>query len=370
MKARIISWVTVIVLSVSLGAAAVVGIEQLRPESTNTSVISQSVPSTTTGVSSTTGTEDLADLYAQVRPSIVTVEGSSRTAGGLGSGIILDKQGHILTNNHVIDGFTSLDVRFADGSSYSAKVVGTDPGNDIAVIQVQGAPASSLVPALLGDSDKIRVGELAVAVGNPLNLSGSVTQGIISGVGRSLDEGTGGRPLRALIQSDAAINPGNSGGALFNKNGEVIGITTAIDNSNNERAFAGIGYSVPINTAKRFLPALLQGQTISHPKIGVVLQDLTPAVASTLGLGIDHGVLITTIEANSAAAKAGLRGGTGSRGSGVGDVIVSIDGKQVDTYAQLADYLDSKSVGDKIQIKLVRDGKDVTVDLTLEAWKA
>jgi putative serine protease PepD len=155
MRARILTWVAVIVLSMTLGAAAVVGIDQLKSDNGTTAVITQSVPSTSTGVSNTTGAEDLSDLYAKVRPSIVTVEGSSRTSGGLGSGIILDKQGHILTNNHVVSGFSALDVRFAEGDSYVAKVVGTDPGNDLAVVQVQNAPSDLLVPAVLGDSDKI-----------------------------------------------------------------------------------------------------------------------------------------------------------------------------------------------------------------------
>jgi putative serine protease PepD len=298
----------------------------------------------------------------------VTVQGSStRTnAAGIGSGIIIDKQGHILTNNHVVNGFNTIDVIFGDGNSFAAKVVGTDPGNDLALIQVTSAPAEELQPATLGDSDKIKVGELAVAVGNPLNLRGSVTQGIVSGIGRTLN-GNGGRPLRQLIQSDAAINPGNSGGALFNAQGEVIGITTALDNPNGETAFVGIGYSVPINTAKRFLPQLLSGQTVTHPKMGVGLQDLTPALAGSLGIDIDHGVMVTTVESNSAASKAGLRGPS-SRGS-AGDVIVSIDGKDVKSFDDLANYLDTKQPGDKIQVKLVRDGKDVTVDVTLDAWQ-
>jgi S1-C subfamily serine protease len=131
----------------------------------------------------------------------------------------------------------------------------------------------------------------------------------------------------------------------------------------------GIGYSVPVNTAKRFLPQLLQGQTITHPKIGVGLQDLSPSLASQLGLNIDHGVLITTVESGSAAAKVGLRGGNGQRGSTVGDVIVSIDGNQIKSFDELANYLDTKQPGDKIQLKLVRDSKDVTVDITLDAWQ-
>ena len=368
MRARILTWTTVIVLSMTLGGAAVIGLDELRSDDNGgTAVITQSVPSTSSGVSGNSA-QDVSDLYAKVRPSIVTVSGSSSRTGaaGIGSGIVIDKQGHILTNNHVVSGFDTLDVTFSDGVSAAAKIVGRDAGNDLAVIEVS-VPADKLQPAVLGDSDKIRVGELVIAVGNPLNLTGSVTQGIVSGLGRSLAGGSG-RPLRQLIQADAAINPGNSGGALFNKDGEVIGVTTAIDNPDGERSFIGIGYSVPVNAAKRFLPDMLRGDTVTHPKMGVGLQDLTPALAARLGITVtERGILITTVETNSAAARAGLRSGVSA--GRVGDVIVSIDGKEMKTFADLANYIDTRKVGDKIQLKLVRENKEVTVDLTLEAWQ-
>jgi S1-C subfamily serine protease len=193
-----------------------------------------------------------------------------------------------------------------------------------------------------------------------------VTEGIVSGLGRTLGGGAG-RPLRQLIQSDAAINPGNSGGALFNARGEVIGITSAIENPNGERVFVGIGYAVPINTAQRFLPDMIQGRRIEHPRLGIGLQNLTPAVAETLGISVDQGVLITQVEPSSASSRAGLRGG--STAGAVGDVIVQIDDKQIRTFDDLANYLDSKKVGDTVKVKIVRDGKEATVDVTLEAWQ-
>lgn len=367
MRNRILTWTLVIVLSMTLGGAAVLGLDELRSDGGKTAVISQAVPSTTTNVAGD-NVQDLADLYASVRSSVVTIEGSSsRTqAQGLGSGVVIDKQGHILTNNHVVQGFDVLDVTFADGNAYPARVVGRDPGNDLAIIEVD-APRDTLEPAVLGDSDSLRVGELLIAVGNPLNLSGSVTQGIVSGVGRTLSSGTG-RPLRQLIQSDAAINPGNSGGGLFNKNGQLIGITTAIDNEDGQRAFAGIGYSVPINLAKRFLPDMLAGRVVEHPRLGIELSDLKPSEASSLGLPVDRGILIRAVQANSAAARAGLRGTTSGR-SGVGDVIIAIDDKPVKSFEDLAGYLDTKKVGDKVQLKLMREGREVNVDVTLEAWQ-
>jgi len=198
-------------------------------------------------------------------------------------------------------------------------------------------------------------------------LEGSVTEGIVSGIGRTLGGGAG-RPLRQLIQSDAAINPGNSGGGLFDLNGNVIGVTTAIENPSGDRVFVGIGYAVPIDTIKRFLPDVVAGKTVEHPRLGVSLQNVTPALAKTLNLNTEQGVLITSVDPASAAAKSGLRGGTGQRGP-AGDVVTSMDGKAVKNYEDLAGYIDSKKVGDKVSLKGLRDGKEFNAELTLEAWK-
>jgi S1-C subfamily serine protease len=246
-------------------------------------------------------------------------------------------------------------------------VVGTDPGNDLALIDVD-IPGDKLKPAVLGDSEKVRVGELVIAVGNPFGIEGSLTQGIVSGIGRTLSSG-GGRPLRQLIQSDAAINPGNSGGGLFNARGELIGITTAIENPSGDRVFVGIGYAVPVNTASRFLPDLVAGRQVEHPRLGIQLQDLTPALAARLGINVDQGVLVVSADANSAAARAGIRGGT-TAGSNVGDVIVSIDGHETKTFDALASYIDGKQVGDKVKVQVVRGGQEMTIEVTLEAWQA
>src|SRR3972149_6506202 len=363
---RIVTWTAVIVLSMTLGGGAVVGVESLRAASAPAPATERAGPSTSTGVATTA--EDIADLYARVRPSVVRIVGQSTRSSGLGSGVVLDKQGHILTNYHVVQGFDQLDVTFADGSAVRASVVGADPGNDLAVLKVD-APAGSLTPAVLGDSLKVRGGVLVIAVGNPFGIDGSVTQGIVSGVGRTLSGSNGARPLRQLIQSDAAINPGHSGGALFNTRGEGIGTTSAIENPSGERVFVGVGYAVPIETARRFLPDMLAGRTVSHPRLGVALQNVTPSLAARLGLNVDQGVLITGVEANTAAARAGLLGGDGSsRSSLVGDVITAIDGTDVRSYDDLAGYIDGKKVGDKVQLKISRDGKDTTADVTLEAW--
>jgi len=373
-----LTWALVIVFSMVLGGGVVIGADSLRTDSavSQPPAASQSsdevartsgssAPSSNNGAAAVDiAGSDVSDLYAAVRPSIVEINGLSARASSVGSGIIIDKQGNILTNNHVIDGVDQLDVVLADGTTASAQVVGRDAGNDLAVVKVN-IPADKLTPARLGDSDKVRVGEFVIAVGNPFGIEGSLTQGIVSGVGRTLAGGAG-RPLRQLIQSDAAINPGNSGGALFNRNGEVIGITTAIENPSGDRVFVGIGYAVPINSATRFLPDLLAGRQVQHPRMGVGLQNVTPALATRLSLGTQKGVLITGVEPGSAADKAGLKGGNVA--GRAGDVIISIDGKETATYEALANYIDSKKVGDSIQVKFMRDGKEQTVTVTLEAW--
>jgi putative serine protease PepD len=368
-----LSWALVIIVSMVLGGAIVMGIDSARSDDNGgrTAVIEQgnSTPpeSSNNGAPIDVVVDDVADLYEVVRPSVVLVSAANATStsGGSGSGVVIDKQGRILTNNHVVSGASQLSVGFWDGTQATARVVGTDPGDDLAIIQVD-VPADKLRPAKLGNSDAVRTGEFVVAVGNPFGIQGSLTQGIVSGLGRTLSGGSG-RPLRQLIQSDAAINPGNSGGGLFNKRGEVIGITTAIENPSGDRVFVGIGYAVPINIAERFLPDMLAGRTIQHPRMGVGLDQVTPADAARYNLSVQEGVMVTSVEANSAAARAGLRGVSGTR---AGDVIISIDGVKTNTFEELAKYIDSKKVGDTIKLRIFRDGQESTVDLTLEAWRS
>jgi S1-C subfamily serine protease len=355
-------WGLVVVVSMMLGAGAIAGIDSLRdePAPSTTTVIERTSPSDS---SVSLSVDSVADLVDAVRSSVVRIEASNNSGfgGGVGSGIVLDAEGHILTNNHVVGVNTSLDVILQDGTTGVATVVGRDVGNDLAVIKAD-IPADKLSPATLGDSDSVRVGELVIAVGNPFNIDGTVTEGIVSGLGRSL-QGTGGRQMRELIQADAAINPGNSGGALFNARGEVIGITTAIENPTNDRVFIGIGYAVPINTATRFLPEMLAGSDIQHPRLGIELSAVTPTVAERLGLDVtQQGVLVVGVESGSGADTGGLQGGTD------GDVITTIDGIGIATFDDLASYIDSKKVGDVVQVTIIRDGEEMTLSVPLVAW--
>jgi putative serine protease PepD len=291
--------------------------------------------------------DSVADLAESVRASVVRIDASDPGSfgGGVGSGVVLDTEGHILTNNHVVGASTILNVALLDGTGGSAIVVGRDPGNDLAVVKADIA-ADKLVPARLGDSDQVRIGELVIAVGNPFRIEGTVTEGIVSGLGRSL-QGSGGRQMRELIQSDAAINPGNSGGALFNARGEVIGITTAIENPTNDRVFIGIGYAVPINTATRFLPQMLAGEDIQHPRFGIEMagQSSPPQITAVVpGSGADQGNLQA------------------------GDIITALDGNAIVTFDDLAEYIDSKNVGDVVDVTVMRNGEEITLPVTLVPW--
>jgi putative serine protease PepD len=306
----------------------------------------------------------IADLYTQLRPSVVKIGVTSANSAGTGSGIMLDTQGHIATNYHVVDGADKIDVTMADGTVVSANVVGTDPGDDLAVVQVPTA-GLTLTPVKLADTTETRVGDDVVAIGNPLDLEATLTEGVVSGLGRVLNAGSNGRPLRELIQTDTAINPGNSGGGLFNLNGELVGITNALENPTGQDSFSGIGYAIPASTLQKYLPDMLAGRTVSHAKLGVSLVTLTPSIAQQLNIDVDNGVMVGEVDPGSAAAKAGLEGATRNR---AGDIITAIDGNKVTTYDDIATYLDTKTPGDVVKVTVQRDGQQKDLNITLDNW--
>ncbi|MBI2869453.1 MAG: trypsin-like peptidase domain-containing protein [Chloroflexi bacterium] len=315
--------------------------------------------------------DTVTSIYESASPAVVEVQVTQpagiggRGQSGLGSGFLVDDQGNILTNNHVVDGAASVRVQFRDGRTVAASVVGVDPGNDLALIRVDPAEVSGITPLRLGDSDAVRPGEMAIALGNPYGLSASITVGVISGVGRSL--GTG---LTGLLQTDAAINPGNSGGPLLNTDGEVIGINTAVEAAAGAR---GIGFAVAANTAARVLPSLKAGVSLARAWLGITGTALTPSLAGSLGTGVDGGVYVITVAPDSPAEKAGLEGGgVGARGEPArgGDVITSIDGKAVSSVEELAAYVVSKLVGDTVELTVLRGGQSLDVAVTLEARPA
>ena len=247
-------------------------------------------------------------------PSVVEITSTLQSGGpfgqqaqGTGTGVVLDSDGRILTNNHVIDGAQNIQVRFSDGSTSSAKVLGTDPANDLAVIQATDS-GLQLHPAQLGDSDALRVGDPVLAIGNPFNLESTLTQGIVSATGRTYSTGANTRPIRNMIQTDAAVNPGNSGGPLLNSQGQVIGINTLLENPTGDNVNVGIAFAVAINTAKQSVSQMESGQTVSHPWLGIAGVDITPAVAKEASIDAQKGVYVTLVSAGGPASKAGLKG--------------------------------------------------------------
>ena len=341
---------------------------------TASTTTSGSIPVSDNGAADSNGAgaaqADYEQLYQDVRPSIVRITTGEQgdnafdfAREGLGSGVVTDTAGHILTNYHVVRGFQTVTVTFADGTIARAEVVGTDPGNDIALIKADVADASVLKPAKLGDSKAVQVGSIVAAIGNPFGLDGSFTTGVISGLDRTLPSSADGRPIRGLLQTDTAVNPGNSGGALINLDGEIIGINTAIENPGGG-GFAGIAYAVPINTPKRFLTQLVAGEEIEHPRLGIAGRSLSHVQAADLG--VEYGVAVLSVENGSAADSAGLQ----SSSSGTGDVIVEIDGVPMRKFEDLADYVDSKNVGDAVTLKVRRDGKDIELKTELSSWNS
>jgi S1-C subfamily serine protease len=325
-----------------------------------------------------------ADIYQQLQPTVVEITSTQQgrspfapSGTAAGSGIVIDEQGTILTNNHVVADATNLEVTFSDDTTASASVVGTDPGNDLAVIRAD-VSGQKLTPAPLGDSDALRVGDPVLAIGEPFELEGTLTEGIVSATGRTFSEGQGTRPIRNMIQTDAAVNPGNSGGPLIDCHGEVIGINTALENPTGQDVNVGIAFAVPINTAKRSLSDMEAGQTVSHPWLGIAGEDVTPALASDLNLSVQSGAYITLVSAGSPAQRAGLKGAfsseseaqrSGSQPQSGGDVIVAVDGHDITSIDDLASYLDTqKRVGDTVTLKVIRDGKEMTLDATLAEW--
>ncbi|HLF78044.1 MAG TPA: trypsin-like peptidase domain-containing protein [Dehalococcoidia bacterium] len=361
MNQGILHWVLVVLASALIGGVSGAAVNSAWDKDPNAAAVQQAAPTPIPGQLA----PGVADLYASVRPSVVRIVAVSTSTGqgGTGSGVVLDKHGDIATNYHVVNGFNQLDVKLADGTDVSAQVVGWDPGDDLAVVKIDVSP-DKLSPVELGDSSTVKVGDAVIAIGNPFDLEATLTEGVVSGIGRILSDGNA-RPLRELIQTDTAINPGNSGGGLFNLNGELIGITNAIENPSGQDVFVGIGYAIPVNTLKSYLPQMLAGKTISHARLGLSLQDLTPAVANSLGIKVRQGVLVQAVDPNSGAARAGLRGTSRSQ---PGDVIVAIDGHDAKTFEDLAGYVDTKKVGDKVELKIDRGGSEVTLSVTLDAW--
>jgi S1-C subfamily serine protease len=317
--------------------------------------------------------ENNISVYRKVLPSVVNI--TSRTVEfdffygevpqqGQGSGFVIDKQGHILTNYHVVQGAQQVEVTFSDRKKYKAQTVGTDPSHDLAIIQIKGA---SMTPAVLADSKTLAVGQKVFAIGNPFGLSGTMTRGIISSI-RPV-RGPDGNFVDEAIQTDAAINPGNSGGPLLNAHGEVIGINTFILSPVGQSS--GIGFAIPINAAKAVLNDLITLGRVRRPSLGVRTLPIAPELADQLGLASDSGVLIMQVSPGGAAERAGLRGGNERAFIGNvpilvgGDLIISIDGQEVTDQQDIARVMNNHRAGDTVKVIAWRGKKKMDFSVTL-----
>ncbi len=286
---------------------------------------------------------------------------------GTGSGSIIDNKGHILTNHHVVANAQKLEVTLADGSKWPAKLIGSDPDNDLAVIKID-VPKEKLKVIPMGDSKGLRIGQKVLAIGNPFGLQRTLTTGIISSLGRTIRSDVG-TEIEEIIQTDAAINPGNSGGPLLNSEGEIIGINTAIFTPSG--GSVGIGFAIPVNTAKRVIPELIARGYVIYPYIGATIQSLTPEIAKFLKLKIENGAMIAQVAKGGPAEKAGLRGGNQRVQVGNiiilvgGDIVVKVDQQEVKTHEQLIRYIKEKKPGDTVLFKVHRKGNFEDVKLIL-----
>ena len=312
------------------------------------------------------------EVYRKLSPGVVNVHsttysrdffGYAQPREGSGSGSVIDQEGHILTNHHVIEGATKVAVSFGGQKNYPATVVGRDPDTDLAVIKLVELPREGLTVIPLGDSDRLEVGQKVLAIGNPFGLDRTLTTGVISGLQRPI-RARNDRPIEGAIQTDASINPGNSGGPLLDSHGRMIGINSQILSPSG--ASAGVGFAVPVNIAKRIIPQLIRSGEVRRPKLGISSRDVAQ-LRNRIDLPVSEGVLIWQVAPGGAAANAGLRGLTQTENGDVeiGDIIVGMDGEKLDNSDDLYRLLDKHQIGDIAQVQILRNGRRTTVPVRL-----
>lgn len=319
----------------------------------------------------------LVELYKRVNPAVVNItvffdQDGVAVPSGQGSGFVIDLDGNIVTNAHVVHGSDQLDVSFSNGVIRPAILVGEDLNSDLAVIRVDELP-QGIEPLKLGNMDDIQVGETVLAIGNPFGLDGTLTRGIVSAVGRTIPALTP-FSIPQAIQTDAPINPGNSGGPLLNLNGEVIGVNAQIETDGLSRSNSGVGFAIPVSIVSRVIPILIENGSIDWPWLGVRGTSLTPTISEAMKLSIEQGAYITEILPNGPALKAGLKGITRTEtfnGRNVpvgGDVIVAIDGNPINSFDDLLLYIALEAEpGDEVILTVVRNGDSIEIPLKLEA---
>jgi S1-C subfamily serine protease len=363
------------------GAVAVGAVALLGGLEGDTTVVTETAAAKSPGLApaSTTGLS-VNEIYERAAPGVVRVNSTSNTTSStgpfstpgqsaLGSGFVIDKTGHIVTNYHVVEGADEVTVSFSNRDTVKAEVVGTDPSTDLAVLRVD-VSATALTPLPLGNSDKVEVGDPVVAIGNPFGLDRTVTSGIVSAVQR-LITAPNRFTIDHVIQTDAAINHGNSGGPLLSSRGQVIGVNSQIETGDTASGNVGIGFSVPSNTVKDVVAQILETGRVDHAYLGISGQDVTPDVADKYNLGVKKGVIVGSVTNDSGADKAGLKGGTmqvvvaGETYVLGGDIVVSFDGEKVSSIEQLRDAVAAHKPGDKVKVVIYRDAHKTSVTVTL-----
>lgn len=316
----------------------------------------------------------LVELYARVNPSVVNITTFREIQGeivssGQGSGFVFDTDGHIVTNAHVVHGSEQIDVAFADGTTLPAENIGEDLHSDLAVLEVASVP-EGITPLELGNMEAVVVGQTVIAIGNPFGLGGTLTEGIISALGRTIP-GLTTFSIPEAIQTDAAINPGNSGGPLLDLNGKVIGVNAQIQTDGLTRSNQGVGFAIPVSTVQRVVPELIRDGAYEWSWVGVIGQDLNPEIAEAMDLPTQKGAYLLRIVEGGPAERANLQGATDDRiirGRETpvgGDVIIAIDGQPVESFDDLLIYISSQPPGQEVILTILRDGETRDITLTL-----
>lgn len=333
--------------------------------------LSESAPLAISDPSIVSDEQNSIEVYRTASPGVAFINttsvrqdwwGGEQEGRGNGSGSVIDANGNILTNYHVIERAQRLTVSFGGDKVYPAKIVGGDPDTDLAIIKIDPPPGITVIP--LGDSDQLVVGQKVLAIGNPFGLDRTLTTGVISGLQRPI-RARNGRPIDAAIQTDASINPGNSGGPLLDKFGRMIGINSQI--LSPAGGSVGVGFAIPVSTAKRIIPQLIQYGEVRRPKLGASLLSVASLSDQGVRLPVESGMLIRTVSQGSAASGAGLKGlAQDSTGSIIlGDIILSIDGEKMESQDDVFRYLDKRKIGETVQVQIYRDGKNLTIPVRL-----
>ncbi|MDQ3712304.1 MAG: trypsin-like peptidase domain-containing protein [Acidobacteriota bacterium] len=332
----------------------------------------ETIPQGISDASAVSDEQNSIEVYRTLAPGVAFITTSERVdyygeelerKSGNGSGSVINAQGHILTNYHVVEGASKLTVSFGGDKVYTATVVGGDPDTDLAVIKIT-PPSTGLTIISLGDSDRLNVGQKVLAIGNPFGLDRTLTTGVISGLQRPI-RGSNGRPIEGAIQTDASINPGNSGGPLLDKYGKIIGINAQIYSRNG--ASNGVGFAIPVNIAKRVVPQLIQFGEVRRPKLGANLFSVEQLREQGVRLPVESGLLVRSAFEGGAVKNAGIRGLGQDAGGDVvlGDIITQIDGEKMSELDDLYRFLDKKQIGETIQVEVYRNGKTLTVPVKL-----